>query len=118
MRWYWLLLVLVVIGCGSLLPEPTDERAPDPACMARCDGFDNSYLAWKTVGIVGSAIGGAAGTAGAFVEGFADEEDSADWSLGLLITGGIGGIMATAGNWLAGEYADRTSECIAACGGR
>jgi hypothetical protein len=75
-----------------------------------CRYYDDAYLAWGVVGKVGAACATAATTSGAFVEGFADEEDAADWSLGLFITGGVCGLAALGGSWLSGEYAERHSQ--------
>jgi hypothetical protein len=107
MRWF--LLVLMLSGCGSLLPA---GRATTAAPISQeCIDYDNAYIAAQAVAITGSAIGTAASTTGALIEGIVDEEDAADWALGLLITGAAGGVMAVVGNWLAGVYAERTANC-------
>lgn len=115
-----MLPLLLVLGCGSLLPAASAVAPPSrevQVCLDRCrQTADDPYLAWHAVGLVGSAISTASGVGGAIAAGVADRDDAADWSMGLLITSAAGGLLSTVGNWLAGEYAVREAACVAACG--
>jgi len=117
-----LLPLLLLLGCGTLFPPAAASLAPPSqevqACLDRCEQqYDQPYLGWHAVGLAGSAISTAAGVGGSIVAGVADRDDAHDWSMGLLITGAVGGVLSTVGNWLAGEYATRAAACVAACGG-
>ena len=90
-------------GCATLSGARTDTISDD------CRYYDDSYLAWKAVGYVGSGLGVASGTGTALVEGL-DADDAEWWALGLGISGGVWAVLGGLGIYMAAEYAERYAE--------
>jgi hypothetical protein len=90
--------ILLVLGC-SFAPGRTPQDQT-------CADIDRQAMAWSTVGIVGGAIGTTASTAIPIADEFADDDDRADWNLGLGITAAVGGGLSLLGTLMQGEIAE------------
>ncbi len=100
------LIILLLLGCGSLLPATPRMGAVEPA---DCRGYDDSYLAWHAVSLAASGLAGATATTGALTAALADSEGA---DIAVPASAAVLGALAVVADWLAGEYATRTAECV------
>jgi hypothetical protein len=105
-------------GCSSLsTAQPSTERqtafvSSSVQCEENCVRYDDAYIAWYALGMTFSGVTAAAGTSGVLSATLADEPNA---DIALAATAAGSGILTVVFNWLAGESAERYTECVARC---
>lgn len=100
-----ILLLLLVSGCGGLLP-PSSASLDVPEAVEmdpRCATADREYRTWHAVGTIFTSLG-VATTGGGVVSDFVTDEK---WvGIGLDLFGIASGALGLAGNLLADDAAE------------
>lgn len=98
--------LFLVLGCGIVSgPSPADPT---------CAYLDQQHLAWTTVATVGGALGTTAGTVIPLVDQYVDDDDVADWNMGLGVVTAVGGGLSLLGTLMSGSLVQAYS--AAGCG--
>jgi len=106
--------LLLVLGCGGLLPPPPSSasaESPPSAYDSLCLDANQQYRTWHTVGIVFTSVGTAA-TGGGIASAFTTDEK---WvGIGLDLFGIASQGLGLAGHLLADDAAE---DVVRYCGG-
>ena len=119
-------VVAIIVCCVSLLVSSTacnglatrSTSASDVAltreesCIEACRPYDDAYLIEYALGMVFSGTTAAAGTSGVLSATLADEQGA---DIALAATAAGSGIATVVLWWLAGESAERYTECVERC---
>lgn len=103
----WMLLVLMLGGCGIVADCPTTT----PECVQ----LDFESRAWQAVALAGGGIGAVTAAGAPIADEWASDEDRGDWQLGLGITGAIGGALGVLGTLMGQSVSE--AALAAGCGG-
>lgn len=95
MKTLCMVLLFLVLGCGIV-------SGPSPA-NPTCAYLDQQQVIWSSVGIVGGAIGTTAGTVIPLVDQYVDDDDVADWNMGLGVMTAVGGGLSLLGTLMSGS---------------